>query len=64
MPPDHSTPPIAPPIKQGAADADHPLVRELHALVNANNAEGARRAFEEAIAPLEAQLAQVLGAGV
>ncbi|PRW45007.1 Deoxycytidylate deaminase isoform A [Chlorella sorokiniana] len=43
---------------QGAAEADHPLVKELHALVNANNAEGARRSFEEALAPLEAQLAQ------
>lgn len=44
---------------QGAADADHPLVQELHALVNANKAEAAKRAFEAVLAPLEAQLAEV-----
>lgn len=44
---------------QGAADADHPLVQELHALVNANKAEAAKRAFEAAVAPLEEQLEQV-----
>lgn len=43
---------------QGAADADHPLVQELHALVNANKAEAAKRAFEAVLEPLEAQLAE------
>ena len=46
-------------VLQGTADAGNPLVQELHSLLSANKAEAARHAFEEALAPLEAQLKQV-----
>ena len=49
---------------QGAADADNPLVQELHSLLSSNRAEAARHAFEAGLAPLEAQLAQVRRAWV